>query len=173
MTSDSQSITAIRMLQSSGVGNGEWGMGKRKSPLPIPHSLLPTPRSHSENHLPAIEIASDDDRLVGLDFAGEEFHRQRVLDHVLNGAFERARAVDRIETLARQKFFGRLVEPEIDLALFEHAAQRFELNLDDPAQLLDPEALENDQDVNEVEVLGIELRAQQINHVLWRNVLEL
>src|SRR5215813_7845584 len=109
-----------------------------------PEPLLPTPHSRSEDHPPLIEIAPDYDRFVGLNFAAEEFHRQRVLDHVLNGAFQRARAVDRVEALARQKLFSRLVERESDLALFEHAAQRFELNLDDPAQLLDPEALEDD-----------------------------
>src|SRR5215813_10056539 len=135
-----------------------------KSAVRNPQSLLPTPHSRSENHPPLIEIAPDDDGFVGPNFAAEEFHRQRVLDHILNGAFQRTRAVDRVKALARQKLFGRIVEPKSDLALFEHAAQRFELNLDDPAQLLDPQALEDDHVVDAVEELRLELRAQLVHH---------
>src|SRR5262245_39809301 len=167
-----------------GVGSGEWGVGSGDkmsfrfsyfrfptlysrlfphSPLPTPHSRF-LPHSRSEDHPSLIEIAPDDDRFVGLNFAAEEFHRKRVLDHVLNGAFQRARAVDGVEALARQKLFGRFVERESDLALFNHAAQRFELNFDDPAQLLDPEALENDHVVDAVEEFRLELRAKLVHH---------
>src|SRR6266508_463545 len=109
-----------RERESGGVG--ERGSGRIGNPacwcLPLPRSpappLLLPPR---EDHPPLIEIALDDDRFVGLNFAAEEFHRQRVLDHVLNGAFQRTRAVDRVKALARQKLFGRIVERESDLAL--------------------------------------------------------
>jgi hypothetical protein len=54
-------------------GSSEWrmGNGEKENTSSVSHSLLPIPHLRSENHLPLIEVAFDDDRFVGLDFAAE------------------------------------------------------------------------------------------------------
>src|SRR5215510_1078665 len=67
------------------------------------HPISPSPclpvspfLSLRKDHPPLIEIPFDDDRFVGFDFAVEQFHGERVLDEVLDRAFQRTRAVNRI-----------------------------------------------------------------------------
>src|SRR5437588_11034378 len=87
-----------------------------------------------ELHL--VAISRDADGLAGQNLAAQQFRRERVLYERLYRALQGARAVERIVALAREQSFGRVVEFEMYVALSEHAAQAFELNLDDVANLL-------------------------------------
>src|SRR5215510_10854727 len=78
---------------------------------PVPLSLLFLPLR--EDHPPLIEIPFDDDRFVWFDFAVEQFHGERVLDQVLDRAFQRTRAVNRIEPFSPQRRFFRLTSRQL------------------------------------------------------------
>src|SRR5437868_11326595 len=78
-----------------------------------------------------VAVGRGADGLAGQNLAGEQFRRERVLYERLYRALQGARAVERIVALAREQSFGRVVEFEMYVALSEHAAQAFELNLDD------------------------------------------
>lgn len=90
---------------------------------PFPH---PSPQKRHENreihreaenkphenssHLPLDRLLEHDppvhpidmDEILGGEMSGEDFLRQRVFDLLLDGSFQRARAVDRVEAFTRQ-----------------------------------------------------------------------
>src|SRR5437588_7528354 len=102
------------------------------------------------------------DGLAGQNLAAQEFRRERVLYERLYRALQGARAVERVVALAREQLFGRVVEFETHVALLQHSAQAFELNLDDVADLLARELVEDDYVVNAVQELRLEVLAQDL-----------
>src|SRR2546423_4405801 len=145
-----------------------WNVGRRvflHSSFRIPHSSFCCrgvggwPVS-LELHL--VAVRRDADGLAGQNLAAQEFRRERVLYERLYRALQGARAVERVVALAREQSFRRVVEFEMHVALLQHSAQAFELNLDDVADLLARELVEDDYVVNAIQELRLEVLAQDL-----------
>src|SRR5256714_6772233 len=145
-----------------------WNVGRRvflHSSFRIPHSSFCSRRVGGwpfglETHL--VAVSRDAHGLAGQNLAAQELRRERVLYERLYRALQGARAVERIVALAREQLFRRVVEFETHVALLQHAAQAFELNLDDVADLLARELVEDDYVVNAVQELRLEVLAQDL-----------
>ena len=68
-------------------------------------------------------------------FAVQNLERQRILNHLLDGALQWTSAIVWIVALRKQQVFGRIGQLQRDLAVGEQAANVFEAQLDDPYQL--------------------------------------
>src|SRR5581483_1488469 len=110
------------------------------------------------------EIAFDDACFARLDFAAEQFHRQRILYQALNRPLQWPRAVDRVETFAGQQLFRGLYKRERNLPFGEHLSQSLELDFDDLPEVLNAQPLEDDDVINAVEKFRLERVAQLLHH---------
>src|SRR5256714_6387028 len=113
-----------------------------------------------ETHL--VAVSRDAHGLAGQNLAAQQLRRERVLYERLYRALQGARAVERVVALAREQLFRRVVEFEAHVALLQHPAQSFELYLDDVADLLARELVEDDYVVNAVQELRLEVLAQDL-----------
>src|SRR5919107_1363187 len=98
------------------------------------------------------------------ELALEQAQRQWVLDHALQRAFQRPRAVGRVPAGVRDDLLRVLRQLELDTAIREPRAQPCELELHDLSELLTGERLELDDLVDPVE----ELRPEELAHLLLR-----
>src|SRR6266542_705965 len=103
-----------------------------------------------------LNIANDSAAVV--EFAPQQAHGKRLNDLLLDGAFERARPVDGVESFAGDELGGGGCELELDLALGQASAQAAEVDIDDLLDLLEGERAEDDDLVDAVEELGPEVR---------------
>src|SRR6266568_9678125 len=81
----------------------------------------------------------DHDVVARLELAPQDLLRQRILDEALDGALERAGAVDGIVPGVRDGLSRRLGELDGELAVLEELPQPAELDLHDAADLVAPE----------------------------------
>src|SRR5713101_3139905 len=96
----------------------------------------------------------DMDDLALVDFAFQNVDAERVENFFLDRAFQRARAVNRIVTFARDQVLGRIGKIERDLLLFEPFRQATKLDFDDLLEVVLGEAIENDDLIDAIEKLG-------------------
>src|SRR5215216_627984 len=104
-----------------------------------------------------VHVRIDDDGVALLKLALEHLERQRVQHAALDRALERAGAVDRVVALLDEQVLGGVGELERDLALAQAAHEAGELDLDDLAQLLLRERVEDDDLVDAVDELRREV----------------
>src|SRR5882757_10183211 len=102
------------------------------------------------------------DRLAFADFAFEDVDAEWVENFFLDGAPERTRSVNRIETFARKQFLGRIRQLEGDLLLLETLRQAAKLDLNNLFQVVLTEPVENDDFIHAIEKLWAEMRAQRV-----------
>jgi hypothetical protein len=88
------------------------------------------------------------DGLAFADFAFQNVDAKRIEDFFLNRALERARAVSRIITFARDQLLGRIRKVERDLLLLEPFRQTAQLNFNDVFEFAFTESLTNDHVVH-------------------------
>src|SRR5205085_6619674 len=105
-----------------------------------------------EREVAVAEVDVDD--VPGAELAGEESARDLVEDRRLDQALQRARAVHRVVALRRERRLRTVGHLEADLALLEDLADARDLDLDDAAELLAREAVEDDDVVDAVQELG-------------------
>src|SRR5437899_750955 len=104
------------------------------------------------------------------DFTVENLQRQRILNELLDGTFQRTRTKVRIVALRQEQVFRCIGEFERDLAIGQQTANIFQPQLDDPDQLILSERTEDDDVVHAVEELRPEVRVQQVLHLLRRHL---
>src|ERR1051325_3968544 len=96
-------------------------------------------------------------------FALQEFHRQRVLNQRLYRAFERTRTVSWIVTFAHQQLARGRLQHERHVPLVQHRLQPLELHVDDLADLLLRELMEDHDVVNAVQKLRFKGQPQLLS----------
>src|SRR5882724_12496100 len=98
------------------------------------------------------------------DFAFENINAERIENFSLDGAPQRAGAVNRIVSFAREQFLGRIGEFQCDLLLLKALRQTAKLDFDDFLQIVLGQPIENDDLINAVEKLGTEMCAQCVHY---------
>src|SRR5829696_6201292 len=83
-----------------------------------------------ERDVPVLSLV-DDDVVAGAELAAQELRRERVLDHALDGALQRPRAVDRIVAGVGDRLARGLAQLDREPALLEELAETAELDLHD------------------------------------------
>src|SRR5882724_1838744 len=97
------------------------------------------------------------------DFAFENINAERIENFSLDGAPQRAGAVNRIVSFAREQFLGRIGEFQCDLLLLKALRKAAELDFDDFLQIVFRETIENNDLINAVKELWTEMRAQCVH----------
>ena len=115
----------------------------------------------------------DADCLAGLEAARQQRLGELVLDHVLDDAAQRPRAVVDVVAELDDVVLGFLRDLELDLLGVELVAHPREQQLDDHPDLLDLEAAEDDDRVDAVQELGPELRLELVEDLLLHPVVGL
>src|SRR6266566_5405093 len=109
-------------------------------------------------------LSIDVDGLAFADFTFENVDAKRVENFFLDGALERARAVNRIVTFARDQFLGGIGKIERDLLLLEPFRQAAELDFNDLFEVVFSEAIKNDNLIDPVEKFGTKMCAQCVHY---------
>src|SRR5687768_2578905 len=107
--------------------------------------------------LEAVAIGMSLDAISRQELARENGLRQRVFHLLLDGALERPRAVHRVVSRFAQPIERRIVEHEREIAIEQAAFQVHELDVDDGADLLLSERMENADVVDAVDELRTEV----------------
>src|ERR1051326_3647090 len=95
----------------------------------------------AEDDFAALRV--DRDAVALAESAVKDLERQRILNHSLDRALERARAVNRIVAPVCQQRLRRVGHLDRDLAVRQQTLQALQLNLDDMLDLLAPERVED------------------------------
>src|SRR5439155_22372140 len=103
----------------------------------------------------------DLDRVAVVDLAGQELHRQGVLDLALDQALQGTGPERRVESLVGEPHARRIRQGERELATGQSRLQHLKLDLDDLRDLVAAEGVEHDDLVDPVD----EFRAEVIAHV--------
>src|SRR5205823_5729891 len=111
-----------------------------------------------KNHLPI--LGGSLDVIARFEFAGQDFHGQRIEQVLLDGAFQGPSAKLRVISFLGQEPFGGGVQLYFELLLGKAFLQPLQLDLDDLSQLFLIQAVENDDVVHPIQKLGPEMAAQ-------------
>src|ERR1035438_1172853 len=99
-------------------------------------------------------------------FSIQNFHGQRILHQLLNGALQRTRSKVWIVAFGEEQFFRGVGKFERNFAVRKQTPQIFEPQVDDLNQLLFAERMEDDDVVHAIEELGFEMAVQRVQHLL-------
>src|SRR5262245_54409043 len=94
----------------------------------------------------------------------EELDRQRVLNQVLNGAFERAGSERRIVAFGRDQVSGRGTDLEADTTFGQQVAQAGQLQFNDVTKLFPVQWSEYNDVVHAVQEFGAEMATKFSQH---------
>src|SRR5205823_9062571 len=118
-------------------------------------------------HLGERELAvadPDADAVARSELSLEDLLRQRILDLLLDGPLQRSRTVHRIETGLSEAVAGGIIERQVHVALDQALAEVEELDVDDGADLLRAEGMEDHDVVDAVDELGPEALLHDLHH---------
>src|SRR5262245_41054489 len=101
-----------------------------------------------------VVLGDDADDVAGAEIAAQDTLCERILQLLLNRALQRPCPVDGIEARLREPIARRGIERKADLALREPPLQVLELDVDDLADVLLLERVEDDDVVDTVDELG-------------------
>src|SRR6266542_4137939 len=108
----------------------------------------------------------DNDSVAVVEFAPQQAHGKRLNDLLLDGAFERARPVDGVESFAGDELGGGGCEFQLDFALGQACAEAAELDVEDLLDLLEGERAEYNDLIDPVEELRAEMRLDSGHNAL-------
>src|SRR5438874_7567557 len=118
-------------------------------------------------HLGERELAvahTDADAVARSELSLEDLLRQRILDLLLDGPLQRSGAIHRIEAGLPEAVAGGIVEHQVHVALGQALAEVEELDVDDGADLLRAEGMEDYDVVDAVDELGPEALLHDLHH---------
>ena len=107
----------------------------------------------------AIGSGRDARRFAVLEPSRQNQLRKRILHGSLDDSLQRACAISGIVTAIREPDSRLVVDIERDLAIIQQLLQPLELNFDNRAHLVTPQAMEEEDIVDPVQELRAEMRA--------------
>ena len=113
----------------------------------------------------ALPLVVDAHAVAVADLAGEDLSREAVLDALLDDALQRSRAELRVVAFARERDGCRRRDTERDAARREALAQVAELDLDDAAELLARQRVEDHGLVDAVQELWPQVLLEDAAHM--------
>src|SRR5439155_7028760 len=107
---------------------------------------------------------TDADAVARGELSLQDLTSQRILDLLLDGPLQRSRTVHRIETGLSAAVAGGVIQRQVHVALDEALAQVEELDVDDGADLLRAEGMEDHDVVDAVDELGPEALLHDLHY---------
>ena len=132
------------------------------------HHFLPYPLADLEGHLARFLVGVDDHVVTVQNLAVQDFHRQRILHQLLDGALQRTCSKVWIVAFGEEQLFCGVGQLQRNLAVGEQTAQILETLVYNLHQLFIAERTEDDDVVHAIQELRSEVPVQRTQHLLRR-----